>query len=324
MFYYELVNIHHEKSGKCWHARRFGPLSAGSDSRLYCISVRPFAAARHGFEPGPGKGRHHVGGIEGEGGVAGGPVGRTRFGLGLSWEVVALAAASSPPALSHSSESKLNVACHPPQAVAPESHPSGEPERSTNLATSQLASSIQFQVYDRLRVSLSFTGKFVIAVSRPEFLRSRSSARQFRVRYHLSFQVASLKFILASSARWPNGPPSSRLVTAPGAVTPQRSAGPRQQRPCLARLPVPSWTMLVAPVVSAIGGSRTASRASRPSQCHGVQPRRWLTVTGRQSWSRGSRQSIQAMRRAGCRHGRPSVVVDSVPKATHWPLVVAV
>ena len=113
MFYYELVNIHHEKSGKCWHARRFGPLSAGSDSRLYCISVRPFAAARHGFEPGPGKGRHHVGGIEGEGGVAGGPVGRTRFGLGLSWEVVALAAASSPPALFDSSESNLNAAGRP-------------------------------------------------------------------------------------------------------------------------------------------------------------------------------------------------------------------
>ena len=85
---------------------------------------------------------------------------------------------TSPPALSGSYESNLNAADRPhrggPQAVVSESHPSGEPEWSTNLAsvaTSQLASSIQFQVF----VCLSFTGKFkfVSVASRPESLRLR-------------------------------------------------------------------------------------------------------------------------------------------------------
>ena len=55
------------------------------------------------------------------------------------------------------------------QAVVsePKQHPSEELERSKNLATSQLASLMQFQVCDRL----SF--KFVIAASRPQSLRSR-------------------------------------------------------------------------------------------------------------------------------------------------------
>ena len=57
----------------------------------------------------------------------------------LAWEVVALAAASFPPALSDSSESNLNAAGRlrrgGPQAVVSESQPSGEPELSTNLAT---------------------------------------------------------------------------------------------------------------------------------------------------------------------------------------------
>ena len=100
---------------------------------------------------------------------------KVSFWLGTRWEVVALAAASSPPALSESSESSLNAAGRPrrgvggPQAGVSESHPSIEPEVRTDLATSQLASSIQFQVRDRL----SF--KFVIAAShaRPESLRSR-------------------------------------------------------------------------------------------------------------------------------------------------------
>ena len=66
----------------------------------------------------------------------------------LAWEVVALATASSPLALSDSSESNLNVAGRlrrgEPQAGVSKEHPSGEHERSMNLATSQLASSIQF------------------------------------------------------------------------------------------------------------------------------------------------------------------------------------
>ena len=41
LFYYELIHIHQDKSGKCWHARRFGSPSAGSEPRLYCISARP-------------------------------------------------------------------------------------------------------------------------------------------------------------------------------------------------------------------------------------------------------------------------------------------
>ena len=67
----------------------------------------------------------------------------------LALEMVALAAASSPPALSDSSESNLNATGRPQarqrgqQAVVSESHPSGEPELSTtNLAMSQLVSSI--------------------------------------------------------------------------------------------------------------------------------------------------------------------------------------
>ena len=50
----------------------------------------------------------------------------------------------------------------------------------------------------------------------------------------------------------------------------------------LARLP--SWTILVAPVISTLGCSRATSRTSR--WC--FQPLRWLTVKGRQSRSRQS------------------------------------
>ena len=48
-----------------------------------------------------------------------------------------------------------------------------------------------------------------------------SSARQFQVSYCLSFRVHSF------SRLRPVGPPSSRLVTASGAVTPQGTAGQR-------------------------------------------------------------------------------------------------
>ena len=62
----------------------------------------------------------------------------------LAWGVVAFASASSPPALSDSSESNLNAAgrsCRSGlQAVVSESYLSGEPERSANLTTSQFAS----------------------------------------------------------------------------------------------------------------------------------------------------------------------------------------
>ena len=119
----------------------------------------------------------------------------------LAWEVVAsLAADSSPPALSDSSGSNLNAGL----AVAGRrpSYPSRtrvESLRSTNLATSQLASSIQFQVCDRL----SFTGKFkfVIAASRPESLRSCTFGTS--VSSSLSPLVQGL-FIIASSARSPS------------------------------------------------------------------------------------------------------------------------
>ena len=72
--YYILLRINTyppDKSGKCGHARRFGSPSGGSESHLYCISAHPFAAAGHELEPGPGRGRLHVGGtgIEGAEGV---------------------------------------------------------------------------------------------------------------------------------------------------------------------------------------------------------------------------------------------------------------
>ena len=94
MFYCGLIHVHQDKSGKCWHAHRFGSPLAGSEPRLprlYFISSCPFPAAGHVLEPGPRRGRVHVGGIEGDGG-----------GGGDWWAcwVVALAAAFSPPALS--------------------------------------------------------------------------------------------------------------------------------------------------------------------------------------------------------------------------------
>ena len=107
------------------------------------------------------------------------------------------------PALSDLSGSSLNAAGRPrrggPQAVVSELHPSEEPERSTNLATLQLASSIQFQVCDSLRFTGKKKFKFVIAASRPESLRSHVFGTS--VSSSLSPLVPS-RFILASSARW--------------------------------------------------------------------------------------------------------------------------
>ena len=107
----------------CGRARCFGSPSAGSDGpggsepHPYCISARPFAAAGpagHELEPGPGRGRRHVGGIGRDGG---GKLVGLLAGHVLAWEVVTLAAASSPPALSDSSESNLNAAGRPGRRI---------------------------------------------------------------------------------------------------------------------------------------------------------------------------------------------------------------
>ena len=76
----------------------------------------------------------------------------------------------------------------------------------------------------------------------------RLQCRQFQVRDRLSLLVASFSFL------WPVGPPLFRLVTA------RSAAAPRPWLPWLVRLPgapclVRAWTMLVAPVVSTLGGS---------------------------------------------------------------------
>ena len=80
---------------------------------------------------------------------------------------------------------------------------SGWGERSTKLATLPLASSIQFQVIDRLAESVSR-------------ILPRLIASVFQVRDRLSFPVASFSRVRLV------GPPSGLLVTVTG-----RSAGPR-------------------------------------------------------------------------------------------------
>ena len=189
MCYSELIHI------QCGHARRFGSPSAGSEPRLYCTSARPFAAARHELETGAGRRRLHFGGIEGGRGGNCWVCWPDTFWLGRWLLTSQPPPGTSPPALSGSYESNLNAADRPhrggPQAVVSESHPSGEPEWSTNLAsvaTSQLASSIQFQVF----VCLSFTGKFkfVSVASRPESLRSRVFGTLFQVRCRLSTRLS--------------------------------------------------------------------------------------------------------------------------------------
>ena len=83
----------------CGHAHRFGSPSAGSGPRLYCTLARPFAAAGH--DPGPNRGRLHVGGMGGGGEWwARWP---DTFWLG-KWSL-SLQPHSSPPALSESFES---------------------------------------------------------------------------------------------------------------------------------------------------------------------------------------------------------------------------
>ena len=227
----------------------------------------------------------------------------------LAWVVVALATASSPqaPAPSDLSESSLNAAGLPrrggPQAVVSELKPSGEPERSTNLATSQLASSIQFQVCDRL----SFTGKFkfVIAASHLESLRSHVFGTS--VSSSLSPLVPS-RFILASSARWASVESAACDGNGRG-----DAAGVQVCR-----------AALVATLLGPLAELDNVSRASR--QC----PWRLTARQSRQpsvaAMAHGDRPSvtvaqvvstpIQVMPRAGCRQRRPSV-----PTATHWPFV---
>ena len=78
---------------KCWHARRLLSPLAGSGPRHYCILGLPLPPL--GTTTAPSRLQHG-------GGVAGVPVGLTRFGLGGG-----LAAASSPPALSELSESHM-------------------------------------------------------------------------------------------------------------------------------------------------------------------------------------------------------------------------
>ena len=120
--------------------------------------------------------------------------------------MVALAAVSSPPALSDSSESNLNATGRSrrgrPLAVISESHPSGEPEpeRSTNLATSQLAS-----VCDHLSFTgnLKFVTRSLLSLVLSPFVLA-SSARQFQVRDCSLTPLVLSSFILASSARCPS------------------------------------------------------------------------------------------------------------------------
>ena len=103
--------------------------------------------------------------------------------------------------------------------------------------------------------------------SRPESLRSRVFGTSVQVRYRLSFRVASF------SRLWPVGPPSSRLVTMPSAMTLPGSAGPRPLGP-LAKLdnvssasrqyPYSSHAkhrMSAAPAVSAHNDAQAFSRA---------------------------------------------------------------
>ena len=149
--------------------------------------------------------------------VAGGPVGRTRSGLGGGCSRRSLA-------LSDASESNLNATVGLAVSGRRLSYPSRVRVKSMSVLRTlpRQNSSIQFQVCDRL----SFTGKykFVIAASRPESLRSLvfgTSVSEVQIRYFLLFRVASF------SRLRPDGPPSSRLVTAPGAVTPSGSVGPR-------------------------------------------------------------------------------------------------
>ena len=87
--------------------------------------------------------------------VAGGPVGRTRSGLGDGCVRRSLLLSRSFRLIRVKLERDGRPRRGGPQAVVSESHPSEEPERSTNLATSQLASSIQFQVCDRLSFTAS-------------------------------------------------------------------------------------------------------------------------------------------------------------------------
>ena len=102
--------------------------------------------------------------------------------------------------------------------------------------------------------------------SRPESLRSRVFGTSVQVRYRLSFRVALFSLL-------PVGPPSSRLVTMPSAMTLPGSAGPRPLGP-LAKLdnvsrasrqyPYSSHAerrMSAAPAVSAHNYAQAFSRA---------------------------------------------------------------
>ena len=107
--YYVLLQISKYPPRQIWQVWARAPLRAGSESRLYGIPVRQGT----NLNPALVKDAITSAALKGGWGVAGGPVGQTRSGLGLSWEVVALAAASSPPALFDSSESNLNAAGRP-------------------------------------------------------------------------------------------------------------------------------------------------------------------------------------------------------------------
>ena len=302
MFYCGLIHVHQDKSGKCWHAHRFGSPLAGSEPRLprlYFISSCPFPAAGHVLEPGPRRGRVHVGGIEGDGGGGGGLVGL----LGGCSRRSLLPSRSF--RWTAASESNLNATGRPrccgPLAVVSESHPSGEPERFTNLATSQLASSIQFQVCDRLSftVQVCDPGLWWVSSWVPSFSRLRHVSFKFlNVRYRLSFRVASF------SRLRPVVPPSSRLVTAPGAVTPPGSAGPRP----LAELDNISRSSRQGPWLLTGRKSRQPIVCSAAAMAHRNRPSVMVTPV--------ISTQIQAIRRAVCRQRRPSV-----PTVTHWPLV---
>ena len=210
-------------------------------------------------------------------------------GLVLAWEVVALAAASTPPALSESSESHVRScrATRDPTrsaglAVAGRwlSYPSHI--RVERAATRGAASSVVRVTPDDLPMSRHgpsrwpvgpvllepwWRGLFGPRSGRPlrpsgaAGLRARLSATRVGGGVAIFKFVVALvpsRFVLASSACWPSvGSARDGAVcrAAPLPALPGPLAG------CPGR--VAAWTMLAEPVVGTLGGSRAASRADR-------------------------------------------------------------
>ena len=313
MFYYELIHIHQDKSGKCSRYARRTPLRVAVGRLRITPLLHICASLRRGrartwtlpWQGTPSRRRHWGG--------AGSwwACWSDTFWLGrwlLSQQPPPLPLFPTHPSQTWTRPAGLAVAGRRPLNPSRTRVESLSCLRTLPCSNLPLQSSFNFQVCDRL----SFTGKFkfVIAASRSESrpLHSRVFATSVSGSLHSSFPSSVL----------PVGPPSSRLVTAPGAV--MQPGEVRRAAPVMAlpgQLAEPrSWTMLVVPVVSALGGSRAASRARR--SC--VPQRRWLTsYCDRPSITVAPvvNTPIQVIRRAGwCRQRRPSV-----PTATHMLLV---